>query len=190
MSNTQEQIPFSETFNVTKVGGKLTPVTREIFAEMINTAPDGDIQVSMKATNAKFTPTRYKYYFACFLPCIFFQAREDYLIIERNFETGEVIQRAPKDKAELHECLKSTFNSKTVINKLTGKTYSSAMSTTTLSDKRFIGEYLEEMTEKYINPPYLSNIVFYEEWKQANSETGEGLHSLKERIEYFIQGYK
>ena len=183
---TEEKKPFAETFYINKENGAFTEISKEILREKFNTAPNTSIKVSLKeGTKGKFTPTRYKYYFACFLPSIFFESRDDFTIIETDTETGEVIERQPKDKDELHECLKIEFNNKTIIDRKSNRVYTTGTSTKGMSDRDFIGKYIESMQEKYLSPPYLCDIVFYEEWKLANGEKGEGWDSLKSRIKYY-----
>lgn len=93
--------------------------------------------------------------------------------------------RHPQDPTELHEFIKSEHNRKTVINKSTGEVYVMGVTTTGMSDREFIGTFLEMLTEKYLSPPYLCNIIFYDDWKEACGEGGIGWQEKKKEIPYY-----
>lgn len=133
---------------------------REIFKEEWAKLPDDDYEITIKRARRGYTTTRYKYYFDCVLYEILIQAGRYYRIT--NPATGEI--RMPNNAIEMHEIMKAIYNPVTV--QVGRVSLVLPGSTTDLSDRDFIGNYLEQIISEHSGPPYLCEIPMYEDWKE------------------------
>lgn len=157
------------TFSVERKSGKWTSIAREIFKEQFaELEMDGHFKVQVKREGGYKLKTRYKYYFDSLLNSIFDYGQKRYLIIDRNN-----IRRPPKSTQELHECIKHEFNPVTIVNQATGEVTRTASSTTNLSDAKFMGEFLEEITMTFMQDYPDIEIEDYDTWKERKKEEHE-----------------
>ena len=138
---------YTRKFNIKKDGGKLTADTREILAEAVSQAPDGNFEITITQRPEGYRNTRYKFYFGCIVPLILHTCADKFKIVSN---TGEM--RTPTSGEEMHQVLKYLYNPVSIVTPkgafVTGST------TTNLSDRDFIGVYLESIMSDFSNPPY------------------------------------
>ena len=153
------------TFIVQRKNGTFTEQSKELFREQIAQLElTGDFKIQIKKSSGYVLKSRYKYYFDSLLNSIFEYGKTRYLV-----QDG-ITQRQPKSTQELHECIKLEFNSVYVINAKTGEVGKTANSTTNLSDKDFIGRFLEEIQMVFMQDYPDIEIEGYEDWKLRMKE--------------------
>ena len=141
---------------VTISAGRVTDNRAEL-ADLIRQLPDGKYSIAVKAVG-KVKATRYKYYFDCVMWYLLQHARKFYLMT--NPETGE--QYNPRTVDEMHLICKTIYNPRTVTHGRFSITIPA--STTELSDREFIGNYLETIIFDHANAPYNIEIPTFEDW--------------------------
>ena len=149
-------------FNITRTeGGRFSEQSRAVMREQFLQLMPGDYTITIEpARNGKYTPTRYKYYFAAVMAAILEKCQDRFLITDHF--TGE--QHPPRTTTDIHEIMKLWYNPVTVITPK-GE-FTSGNTTTSLSDRDFIGTYLESILAEFSMPPYGVDFIDYEEWKQ------------------------
>jgi hypothetical protein len=138
---------YTRKFNIRKDSGRLTVDTREILAEAVSQAPDGNFEIIIKQRPEGYSRTRYKFYFGSIVPLILLTCADKFKIV-----TNDGSMRTPTSAEEMHEVLKYLYNPVSIVTPkgafVTGST------TTNLSDRDFIGVYLESIMSDFSNPPY------------------------------------
>lgn len=147
-------------FSIKKDGGRLTEAHREILIDQIRRLPDGGYEVIIQEeTTGSYTPTRYRYYFGHIVEVILLTCGDKFRVVGAN---GEL--RPLRTSKEVHEALKFLYNPVTVITPKGA--YQTGLSTTGLSDRKFIGEYAETILAEFSQPPYNCDFMLYDEWKE------------------------
>lgn len=150
---------ISDRLRIKVENGQIEPSSKEVLEECIENWVDGSYDLQAKKVNAAYeNPSRYKYYFSGFLPSIFEEVRKRYEVMLG----GERVM--PDTVEELHLMLRAEFCRCVVINKDTNEVYNMAVSTRSLSDDRFIKEYLESIAVMAVNE-YACEIEVYEDWR-------------------------
>jgi len=159
----KENPTYKEIFNLSKSGGKFSEVHRDILREEFGKKmPDGQYRITVEqAKEKRYNATRYKYYFDCVLTLALPVVRGRYLIVDEYGDT-----KHPSNTEDLHECYKLEYNSVQVVIPHLKKSFSTANSTTNLSDRDFIAEYQEMIIESLISPPLCLDIPLIEEWRE------------------------
>lgn len=146
-------------FHIEKQNGLMLKESRELFRDVWGELPDGEYRVTIEPDGKSYRPSRYKYYFDSVLFEALRQAGSHFKVI--NPETGEI--REIRTEIELHEIMKITYNPVTV--QAGSRVFTLPASTTELSDRDFIGKYMEQILSDLAGPPYLVEFVDYEDWK-------------------------
>lgn len=129
--------------------GKLTEASRDVLKEQFGLLGDGWHKVVIQESKTgKYTPTRYRFYFGILLPIILENCAGRFSVIDHN--TGE--QRAIRNTTELHKGLKMMYNPITFITP--NGTFTDGDTTTGLSDRKFINEFMETIMGEFSMPPY------------------------------------
>jgi len=151
----------TKIFHITTHEGKFTGQSREILKEQFAELSDGQWKITVqKSEHGKFTPTRYKYYFAAVMTAILEKCAGRFQIIDHS--TGE--QKPPRSTSDIHEIMKGWYNPVTII---TPKgSFTSGETTTGLSDRDFIGGFLETILAEFSGPPYNVEFLDYDEWRE------------------------
>lgn len=154
-------------FLIRKTYGQLEQYSRDILEEHLTELPDGQHTVGIEQVKrgGYFHPTRYKYYFDCVLGLALPIMSGYYLFVDQNAEA-----RNPDTVEELHYCLKIEKNPVKIISTVNGKVRVVGQTTTKMSDREFIGDYLEDIVSDFSGPPYFAysdtGCPTYEEWKE------------------------
>lgn len=151
-------------FIIQKQNGKMAAASREIFVEQWKELPDGEYTITIEEGKRGYTSTRYKYYFDCVLFEIMRQAGRFFRVLNHN--TGE--QRQPANVNELHEIMKALYNPITV--QVNGVTMLIPGTTTELTDREFIGHFMEQIISDHSGPPYLVEVPMYEDWVELRKK--------------------
>ena len=167
---------MSSRICIEKRTGKLTEQSRNVFKDWFESLGDGFHIVDSKPSEGRYTPTRYKYYFAEVMTAILSQAGRFYRMV--NPGTGE--ERLPRNTAELHDCMKAIYNP--IVLNVEGKSRVIAGTTTDLNDRDFIGTFLEQIIADHSGPPYLVDIMDYDTWKDMASEKAK-LSAVKSQLD-------
>ena len=148
-------------FHIEKVNGAVSEKSRAVFKEQFFALSEGWHKITIEPSKTgKYTPTRYKYYFGHVLPVILEKSGARFLVVEH--ATGE--QRQVRNTTELHEGLKFMYNPVTVITP--NGAFTTGGTTTSLSDKDFIGEFMEAILGDFSQPPYNCDFHDIEDWKE------------------------
>jgi hypothetical protein len=152
-------------FLIQKTNGKLAEVSKEILREKFNILPDGQhlIEIQKSKSGSYNHPTRYKYYFDCVLGLALPVMSKKYLFVDQH---GEM--RNPATVEELHYCIKVEKNPVKIISNRTGQMLTVGQTTTKMSDREFIGDFLEEVLADFheCNAYGDTGAPLYEEWKE------------------------
>lgn len=136
--------------------------------EQFRSLEAGQYKVTIeKVEHGKYTPTRYKYYFASVMAAILEKCQHFFSITDHF--TGE--EHPPRSTTDIHEIMKLWYNPITVVTPKGA--FTSGATTTALSDREFIGEYLETIISEFSLPPYNVEFMDYEEWKAAMKQKRE-----------------
>jgi hypothetical protein len=157
---------MSTRIHIEKQDGRMAPASKEVFAEEWAALSDGPWTIDITPGKRGYQPSRYKYYFDAVLWAILEQAGRHYLVTVPG--TGE--QRPPRNTDEVHMIMKCLYNPVTL--QIGRATMTLPGSTTDLSDRDFIGNYLEQIMADHMGAPYLVDFVDYELWK-AMHKAGE-----------------
>jgi len=151
----------TKIFQITRSETAFTGQSREILREQFGSLPAGQWKVTIqKVEHGKFTPTRYKYYFSAVMTAILEKCATRFQIIDHS--TGE--QHPPRSTSDIHEIMKGWYNPVTII---TPKgSFTSGETTTGLSDRDFIGEFLETILAEFSGPPYNVDFLDYDDWRE------------------------
>lgn len=151
-------------FFIQKQGGKIADISRDVFKEQFQELPEGWYKITIEnSKTGKYTPSRYKYYFGSVLPVILEKCANRFKIMDH--QTGEI--KELRSTTELHEALKFMYNPVTIITP--SGAFATGGTTTALSDRDFIGEYMETILGEFSMPPYNCNFSDYEDWKQLSA---------------------
>ena len=131
---------------------------RDLLRNTVLNAEDGQYVLTLKKVGA-FKATRYKYYFDCVMFYLLRDAAKFYRMIDHS--TGE--QYTPRTSEEMHQIMKVIYNPVTIIVP-GGRTDTVGGTTTSLSDREFIGQYLEQIISDHAGAPYLVEIPTIQEW--------------------------
>ena len=158
-------------FDIETNGVTFTDKSRTTLKEqfdLIRSQP-GRYDVSITPAKDKRTATRYKHYFDCVLWQILNEAGQHYRIID--LKTGE--ERRPRNTQELHDVvMKPTYNKVLIMTPTQSMLV--AGSTTELSDREFLRDYLEQIIADHSGPPYLIEFISYEDWKGLHAANAWG----------------
>lgn len=167
---------MSAKFVIDKQDARLTQSTRQILIEQIAALEDGVWQIEITPGRRGYTSTRYRYYFDAVLWAILEQAGQHYM--QTDASTGETHRM--RNTADLHLLMKMLYNPVTVqVGRLA---MTMPGSTTEMTDREFIGAYMEQIIADHSGPPYLVDFVGYDEWK--------ALHKAGEWSEFKAQTQK
>lgn len=158
----QPVILSTKIFQITRTETDFSGASREIMKEQFRSLEAGQYKVTIeKVEHGKYTPTRYKYYFASVMAAILEKCQDKFSITDHF--TGE--EHPPRSTTDIHEIMKLLYNTITV---MTPKgAFTSGGTTRALSDREFIGEYMEFIMADFSLPPYNVEFMEYEEWKEA-----------------------
>ncbi len=150
--------------------GKFTPESLRVHKEQMGLLPAGKkYEVIVEPSKDRYTATRYKHYFDCVLWQILNEAGQHYRIID--LKTGE--ERRPRNTQELHDVvMKPTYNKVLIMTPTQSMLV--AGSTTELSDREFLRDYLEQIIADHSGPPYLIEFISYEDWKGLHAANAWG----------------
>lgn len=146
-------------FNIEKAAGTMPAKSKQEFRAQWDALPDGEYTVTIEPGGKSYRPSRYKYYFDSVMFEIIRQAGKHFRVTNHN--TGEI--REVANTAEMHEIMKATYNPITV--QAGRRVFVMPGTTTELSDREFIGTYMEQIMSDLAGPPYLVEFVDYEGWK-------------------------
>ena len=146
-------------FNITTNGGhQYTGQSRQIMAEQFGALEAGRYKVMIEKIGAYEKPTRYKYYFGVVMAAILEKCSDRFQIIDPR--TGET--SPPRTTEDIHEVMKAMYNPVIIITPR-GATNSGG-TTTNLSDRDFIGEYMETIQAEFSALPYNVEFLDRDEW--------------------------
>ncbi len=151
-------------FEIEVKGGKMPPIHKSIFREQWGKLTDGRYKVGFEEIKNNHRSTRYKYYFDCVLGFALPAAARVYLIKEG------VEARPIRNVEELHSICKMLFNPVQIVDALSGEIINHAATTTTMSDRQFIGEFTEKVIEHFASHPFFVEFIDYEDWKIEHNE--------------------
>ncbi len=130
------------------------------MAEQFSALPEGRYKVTIEKVGQYEHPGRYRYYFAIVMAEILHKCADRFQII--NPRTGET--SPPRTTADIHEIMKALYNPVMVV---THKGITNSGGTTTnLSDRDFIGEYMESIMAEFASPPFLCDFKDIDDWRQ------------------------
>jgi|WetSurMetagenome_2_1015567.scaffolds.fasta_scaffold632022_1 hypothetical protein len=151
---------MTRIFHITTNGGhNYTGQSREIMAEQFGALQQGRYKVVIQRVGEYQRPTRYRFYFAVVMSAILEKCADRFQII--NPRTGET--SPPRTTEDIHEIMKAMFNPVTIITPH-GATNSGG-TTTNLSDRDFINEYMEAIMAEFSSPPYNVSFRDVDEWR-------------------------
>lgn len=151
---------MTRIFHITTNGGHAyTGQSRDIMREQFGALEAGRYKVAIEKVGAYEKPSRYKFYFACVMTAILEKCASRFQII--NPRTGETV--APSTTEDVHEIMKAMYNPVMI---MTPKGVTNSGGTTTnLSDRDFIGEYMEEIMADFSQPPYNVDFRDIDDWR-------------------------
>lgn len=167
-------------FLITKLDtGKMSETSREIFREQFAALETGQYFVQFKPhKTARFTATRYKWWFDCVLGLALPKVRQHFGMADKH---GEVSY--PATVEQLHEILKLIYNPVTIVRADGGIIKTIGYTTTRMSDSDFINEFCEQIIADFSGAPYYAfpdtGCPDREEWADMYN-TGEW-HSFKQK---------
>lgn len=150
-------------FHITKnEGHNYTGQSREIMAEQFGGLPEGRYKVTVEEDKpGGYTATRYRFYFGVVLAAILEACRDMFQIIDH--ATGE--RKPLRNTTDLHEALKMMYNPISVITP--HGAFTTGGTTTSLNDREFIGQFMEQIQADFSQAPYNVNFVDADEWRAA-----------------------
>lgn len=159
--------------------GKLSETSREIFREQFDALEPGQYFVQFKPHKpARFTATRYKWWFDCVLGLALPKVRQHFGMADRH---GQITY--PDTVEQLHHILKIVYNPVTIVTADGTGIRTVGQSTTGMPDKDFIGEFAEQIIADFSGAPYYAfpdtGCPDREEWADMYN-TGEW-HSFKQK---------
>lgn len=159
---------MTSIFYITKHAAGFAAQSKEVLREQFVGLSEGQYKVTVEdAKEGRYTGTRYKYYFGHVLPCILEKCAKSFRMI--NPRTGE--EANPHNTTDLHECLKMMFNPVTVITP--NGAFNTPGTTTSLSNREFVGEFLEMIMAYFSDPPYNVEFIDRDDWNEAMKATKE-----------------
>lgn len=159
--------------------GKLSETSRAIFREQFDALEPGQYFVQFKPhKTARFTATRYKWWFDCVLGLALPKVRQHFGMADKH---GEV--NYPATVEQLHEILKLIYNPVTIVRADGGIIKTIGYTTTRMSDSDFINEFCEQIIADFSGAPYYAfpdtGCPDREEWADMYN-TGEW-HTFKQK---------
>lgn len=152
---------MTRIFHITTAGGRnYTGQSKEILREQFDALEEGRHKIMIERVGQYENPSRYKFYFAVVMAAILEKCADRFQLI--NPRTGET--SPPRTTADIHEIMKAMFNP-VVIMTPKGVTNSGG-TTTNLSDRDFIGEYMEEIMAEFSSPPFNVDFRDVDDWRQ------------------------
>lgn len=150
---------MTSIFYVTKTQTGFAPQSTQVLREQFGGLVEGQYKVTVEdAKEGRYTGSRYRYYFGHILPCILEKCAKSFRMI--NPRTGE--ESNPRNTTDLHECLKMMFNPVTVITP--NGAFNTPGTTTSLSNREFVGEFLEMIMAYFADPPYNCEFLDRGDW--------------------------
>ena len=151
---------MTRIFHITTNGGyNYTGQSRGIMREQFGALEQGRYKVVIEKVGVYEKPTRYKFYFAVIMAAILEKCADRFQIINpRTAETSP-----PRTTEDVHEIMKAMYNPVIVMTPR-GATNSGG-TTTNLSDRDFIGEYMEEIMADFSHPPYNVEFRDIDDWR-------------------------
>lgn len=163
-------------FKVKRNGGQWDISARNEFRENFKGMDDGMYEIVITKADKKFSPSRYKYYFDYVMFVILMQAGDFLKVFTRDGNVKPV-----QSTQDVHAIMKATFNPITFVDIATGLTGTIGGTTTDLSDRDFIGKYIEMIIEKFSSEPYYCDLTLtFDDWKYFH-QSGDW-HKVKELI--------
>ena len=152
-------------FHITTNGGhEYTGQSRDIMRDQFGALEAGRYKVAVEKVGAYETPTRYKYYFGVVLSAILDKCADRFSLIDpRTGETTPV-----RTTADIHEAMKSRYNPVMMVTP--HGIVNSGGTTTNLSDRDFIGEYMEEIMAEFSGPPFNVEFRDVDDWRAEMKE--------------------
>ena len=147
-------------FHITKKEGhNYTGQSREIMAEQFGGLPEGRYKVVIEKVGAYENPSRYKYFFAIVMAAILEKCGNMFRVISHR--TGEEVPW--RTTADVHAYMKLRYNPHTLTTP-TG-IFIVPGSTTEISDRDFINEYMEVIMSDFASSPYFVEFKDIDDWR-------------------------
>ena len=161
---------------IKKYNGNLTRFSRELLEEKLNElGVEGEFYIGCQKKPDQITKTRYKYYFDCVMFQILWDAGDTLQFIEPGG-----IMRPVQNTAEVHACMRAKYNSIVFYDSTTQKTVTIAGATKGMSDRKFIGDFMQNIMAEYAGPPHNIEFIDIEDWRYYHNEND--WDSVKEKI--------
>lgn len=157
-------------FYVNKHATGFATQSTEVLREQFGALLEGQYKVTIEPAHGGYSSTRYKYYFGHVLPCILEKCAKSFRMI--NPRTGE--ESNPRNTTDLHECLKMMFNPVTVITP--NGAFNTPGTTTALSNREFVSEFLEMIQAYFASEPYNVDFLDREDWAERMKAKHEGAY--------------
>lgn len=160
---------MTRIFHITTNGGHhYTGQSREIMSEQFGALEPGRYKVVIDKAGAYENTSRYKFYFSVVLTAILEKVGSLFTITSHR--TGE--QVAWSSTKDVHEYMKLRYNPHTLITPM--GVFVVPGSTTEISDRDFIGEYMEIIMVDFSMPPYNVEFKDIDEWRAEMKAKREG----------------
>lgn len=165
---------MTRIFHITTNGGhSYTGQSREIMSEQFGALEQGRYRVAIEKVGTYENPSRYKFYFAVVLTAILDRVGERFRMV--NPKTGE--ETSARSTADIHEAMKARFNPVILITPYGATT--SGSTTTNLSDRDFINEYMEEIMAEFSQEPFNVEFRDIDDWRSECKAKKE--HSIEKK---------
>jgi len=152
---------MTSIFYITKHATGIAEHSKGVLREQFGGLGEGQWKITVEeAKEGRYSGTRYKYYFGHVLPCILEKCAARFRIV--NHKTGE--ESHPRNTTDLHECLKMMFNPVTVITP--NGAFNTPGTTTALSNREFVTEFLEMIMAYFSEAPYFVEFLDREDWAE------------------------
>ncbi len=161
---------MTSIFYISRHATGFQPQSTEVLREQFGALLEGQYKVTIDLVHGGYTSSRYKYYFGHVLPCILEKCAKSFRMI--NPRTGE--ESNPRNTTDLHECLKMMFNPVTVITP--NGAFNTPGTTTALSNREFIGEFLEMIQAYFANEPYNVEFIDRKDWATIMKAKHNGVY--------------
>ncbi len=129
------------------------------MADQFGALGQGRYKVVIDKVGAYENPSRYKFYFSVVMTAILEKCGMMFTVISHR--TGE--QVAWSSTKDVHEYMKLRYNPHTLTTP-TG-VFIVPGSTTEISDRDFIGEYMEMLMVDFSQPPYNAEFIDIDDWR-------------------------
>ena len=158
----------------------MSDTSREIFRDQFGVLEPGMYLVQIKPyKTARFTATRYKWWFDCVLGLVLPNVRQHFGMADKH---GEVSY--PDTVEQLHEILKLIYNPVTIVRADGGIIKTIGYTTTQMPDSDFINEFCEQIIADFSGPPYFAfpdtGCPTREEWAEKHKAGEWGQFKTKQ----------